>query len=72
MTKYFPISLRGWGDEVDYNVFLDEVGLVSDQKEGTDEHSIFGNPQFVNLVIGNLVYKKLHLRQLLKHLLFQK
>ncbi|MBD0830610.1 PDZ domain-containing protein [Aestuariibaculum sediminum] len=48
MTKHFPIRLKGWGKEVDYNVFPDSTALALAQKNNTDIHSVFGNPSFVS------------------------
>ncbi|WP_317173641.1 PDZ domain-containing protein [Aestuariibaculum suncheonense] len=48
MTKHFPIRLKGWGKEVDYNVFPDSTALALAQQNHTDEHSVYGNPMFIN------------------------
>ena len=53
MTKYFPVRLLGWGDEVDFNQFPDSAALALAQKKGTDIHSIYGNPQFVDPAKGD-------------------
>lgn len=58
MTKYFPIQLRGWGDEVDQNLFPDAAALALAQKTGTDEHSIYGNPEFVDPAKGDFQVSK--------------
>ena len=57
MTKYFDIKLRGWGKEVDYNLFPDELALNLAQKNNTDEHSLYGKPLFENPVEGNFKVK---------------
>lgn len=48
MLSHSDIALQSWGKEVDYNLFPDSVSLVKAQKNGTDKHSIFGYPNFVN------------------------
>lgn len=48
MTKHFPIRLKGWGKEIDYNVFPDSTALALAQQNHTDEHSAYGNPMFIN------------------------
>lgn len=51
--KYFPIQISDWGKEVDYNLFPDSASLLEAQHNGTDVHSITGDPQFVNAPVGN-------------------
>ena len=53
MTKHFPIWLRGWGKEVDYNLFPDSVSLELAHKNGTDANSLYGNPMFISPEKGN-------------------
>lgn len=48
MTKYRPIRIKKWGKEVDYNMFLTEKDRNAYQAEGCDEHSIAGDPMFVD------------------------
>ncbi|MCH4551434.1 PDZ domain-containing protein [Aestuariibaculum lutulentum] len=48
MTKHFPIRLKGWGKEVDYNVFPDSTSLALANQNYTDKHSVYGNPMFIN------------------------
>lgn len=48
MRNYYPIQVKDWGKEVDYNLFPDKEALLAAQKAGTDAHSLFGNPQFIN------------------------
>lgn len=52
-SDYAPIGICYWGKEVDSNFFLQKTSLQSSQSNGTDSHSIFGDPQFVNAAIGN-------------------
>ena len=53
MRPYAPIGIKDWGKEVDYNVFPDEAALQKAQKDGTDAHSVFGDPQFLNAEKGD-------------------
>ncbi|GAB3936779.1 right-handed parallel beta-helix repeat-containing protein [Larkinella terrae] len=53
MRSYFPIGVQDWGKEVDYNLFPDEGALLKAQKDGTDFHSTFGDPVFVQPEKGN-------------------
>ena len=48
MTDHKDIRLSGWGKEVDYNLFPDESALEKAQSNGTDIHSGFGDPLFIN------------------------
>lgn len=53
LTGYKDIRLQGWGKEVDYNLFPNKEALLKAQKNGTDAHSIFGNPRFMNSKVGD-------------------
>ena len=53
MRHYYPIRVEDWGKAVDYNLFPDEDALLQAQKVGTDAHSLFGNPQFINSQKGD-------------------
>jgi len=55
MTDHKDIRLLGWGQEVDYNLFPDEAALAKAQQNGTDTHSSFGDPLFVNPIDGNFM-----------------
>jgi hypothetical protein len=46
--EYKPIRLAGWGDTVDYNFFPDTAGLQKARANGTDLHSMAGDPQFIH------------------------
>ena len=48
MTEHNEIRLQGWGKEIDYNLFPDETSLEKARSNGTDQHSDFGNPQFLD------------------------
>ncbi|WP_214229514.1 PDZ domain-containing protein [Pedobacter sp. B4-66] len=51
--NYYPIGINFWGKEIDYNFFADKASLEKSQQAGTDQHSTFGNPGFVNPSIGD-------------------
>jgi hypothetical protein len=53
MRPYAPIGIKAWGKEVDANLFMDQAALQKAQKEGTDHHSTFGDPVFINPKLGN-------------------
>lgn len=52
-ASYKPIGITSWGKEVDYNMFPDSASLKAAQANGTDAHSIYGDPQFMNVSKGN-------------------
>ncbi len=47
------IRLKGWGLETDYNLFPDKAALLRVRVNGTDEHSNYGDPMFVNAPDGD-------------------
>jgi hypothetical protein len=53
LDKYKPIMLNGWGGNVDFNFFPDSASLFFAQKNSTDLHSVFGNPEFIDPLTGN-------------------
>lgn len=53
MTPYAPIGMNDWGKNIDYNLFPDTKALQAAQKRNTDQHSISGNPDFINPQIGD-------------------
>jgi hypothetical protein len=53
MLGHSDIWLRGWGEEIDYNLFPDSVSLTKAHKNNTDTHSLFGNPRFIDSENGN-------------------
>lgn len=53
MTEHKDIRLKGWGKEVDFNLFPNEAALLKAQKKGIDSLSIFGNPNFNNQEKGD-------------------
>ena len=53
MTKYKPISVRGWGREVDYNIFADSLAYLAARQLGGDAHSIVTTVKFMDAAKGN-------------------
>ncbi|GLR17498.1 PDZ domain-containing protein [Portibacter lacus] len=53
MTKHFDIRLKGWGKEVDYNLFPDDAALQLAQKNKTDQNSVAGDPMFKHPASGD-------------------
>ena len=47
MAAYQPILMKSWGKMVDYNLFITPTDLKLAQANGTDSHSIAGDPKFV-------------------------
>ncbi|WP_080059618.1 PDZ domain-containing protein [Spirosoma aerolatum] len=47
MRPYFPIQVNDWGKELDYNLFPDQAALQNARQNGTDAHSQFGEPEFL-------------------------
>lgn len=50
--NYYPILIKKWGKEVDFNFFPDANALTQAQKNGSDNNSLAGNPQFLNTENG--------------------
>ncbi|QEK53097.1 PDZ domain-containing protein [Pedobacter aquae] len=57
MSPYAPIGMANWGHEIDSNFFFSEEGLKKAQSLKQDEHSKFGNPDFVDAKAGNFQVK---------------
>jgi hypothetical protein len=53
LTDHKDIRLQAWGKEVDYNLFPDQEDLTKSQNNGTDQHSSFGDPKFVDAKTGD-------------------
>lgn len=53
MRHYYPIRVLDWGREVDYNLFPDQKALLQAQAAGTDQHSLYGDPQFIDAEKGD-------------------
>lgn len=47
MAAYQPVLIRTWGKSVDYNLFLTAEDLKLAQANGTDAHSLAGDPNFI-------------------------
>jgi hypothetical protein len=58
MTAYQPIRLAEWGKEVDHNLFPNDKALKAAEKNGTDAHSLFGDPQFIDPAAGDYRVKE--------------
>lgn len=57
-TAYRPIQVESWGKEIDFNCFPTTDALQAAQQNGTDTHSVVGNPLFVNPQQGDYRVKK--------------
>ncbi|MEO9892245.1 right-handed parallel beta-helix repeat-containing protein [Aurantibacter sp.] len=53
MTDHKDIRLHAWGKEVDYNLFPDAESLTEAHENGTDKHSVYGNPNFIDPLNGD-------------------
>lgn len=53
LKPYYPIQIKEWGKEVDYNLFPDEKSLAEARKNHTDSHSLAGDPMFEDPANGN-------------------
>jgi len=58
LTEHKDIRLQAWGKEVDYNLFPNKKTLLKSQKNGVDENSVFGNPDFNNPENGDFTVSK--------------
>jgi hypothetical protein len=47
MTAYQPIRITQWGKRVDNNLLPNQAALDQAHANGTDAHSVFGQPEFV-------------------------
>jgi len=52
-TSHQDIRLKGWGKEVDYNLFPGIEALEKARENGTDKNSRAGDPQFKNSAAGD-------------------
>ena len=51
---YFPIGMRNWGKEIDYNLFFQKESLeIAQSKYRTDKHSVYGDPGFADPANGD-------------------
>ena len=53
MQPYYPISLNGWGEQLDYNFFTSQMALDNVRKNQTDAHSITGTFNSEDAAQGN-------------------
>lgn len=58
MTTHQPIGVEDWGNEVDSNFFTSKRDLEKAQSWGVDEHSYWGDPEFVNPESGDFHLSK--------------
>ena len=56
-SAHYPIRVKTWGTEVDYNWFVSEQDLIESQKYGIEQNSKFGDPLFVNPADGDFSLK---------------
>jgi hypothetical protein len=57
-TGYFPINIKTWGKETDYNAFPDSVSLKEAWIRGTDKNSVCGKLFFENPEQGDFRLKE--------------
>ena len=53
MKPYRPVRMLGWGKEIDRNLFASEKGLQASRVNDCDEHSVVGDPMFVDPLHGD-------------------
>jgi hypothetical protein len=53
MTGYQPILMKSWGRSVDWNMFTTAEGLERARANGTDQHSVVADPEFINPTAGD-------------------
>jgi hypothetical protein len=58
MQSYAPIWMNHWGKEVDANFFPTLNALEKSQTLGTDSHSSYGDPQFLDPLTGDFRVKE--------------
>lgn len=56
-ANYFPIGIQYWGNDVDNNLFPDLAALSKSIENHTDQHSVYGDPLFVDAAKGNFDVK---------------
>jgi hypothetical protein len=57
-TAFKPISMAGWGREVDSNFFASDYALSTSRKNGTDKNSAAGDPLFDHPSSGDFSVKE--------------
>lgn len=58
MTRYQPARPKGWGKEIDRNLFTTETDCKAFAAEGCDANSVWGEPKFINPAEGDYRVKK--------------
>ena len=53
LKPYYPIQIKEWGKEVDFNLFPDAKALSAANANKTDSHSLAGDPLFADPAKGN-------------------
>ena len=56
-SSHAPISMDGWGTQIDYNWFVEPESLVKSQEHGIEQHSRAGDPLFVDPDTGDYSLK---------------
>jgi hypothetical protein len=56
-APYKPIRIGDWGNHIDFNLFPDTSALSKATINGTDQHSVAGDPLFVNPAKGDFSVK---------------
>ena len=56
MRPYAPISLNGWGSQIDYNCFTNQSALEKAHEYKTDAHSIVEDFEFVDANSGDYTF----------------
>ena len=52
-TPFKPIYITDWGKGIDYNLFATKFARIKAMQTGTDEHSVSGDPMFINAAKGD-------------------
>jgi hypothetical protein len=56
-APYKPIRIQDWGNHIDFNLFPDTSALAKARANGTDQHSLAGDPLFINPEKGDFSVK---------------
>jgi hypothetical protein len=57
-NAFKPVYMNGWGKEIDYNLFATNYALSRARQNGTDQHSISGDPVFADPANGDFSVKE--------------
>lgn len=52
-TPFKPIYITDWGKGIDYNLFATKFALTKAMQNGTDKHSVSGDPMFIDAAKGD-------------------